>query len=166
MTSITVRDIMTHSPIIMSPDKTVQDAARIMKERNCGALLVGSVAHAQGIITDRDIVVRVLADGKDPSKVHLRSVMSKPLHCCDVDTTLEQAAEQMRVFEVRRLVVIKDGYTNGVITLASMLQNAGTQRLGDNVLHTLLGTRRKQHEMVVSALPDTDDYFENFEGVF
>ena len=115
MDQIKVRDIMTHSPVIMSPKKTVEDAARVMKEYNCGALLIGSAENAKGIITDRDIAVHIVAEGKDPAKMYLKDFMSKPLYSCDVNTSLEEAAEQMRIHEVRRLVVLNEGRTNALL---------------------------------------------------
>jgi CBS domain-containing protein len=170
MNQHTVRDIMTHSPVIMSPEKTVQDAANLMKEHNCGALLVGSSEHAQGIITDRDIAIKVVAAGKDPARTHLKAVMSKPLHSCDVHASLEEAAEQMRTHEVRRLVVMNEGRTNGVITLTALVQHAGSQKLSDQVLHTLLGSRRKCHtakaEVPMGTAGGGCESFDDFEGVF
>jgi signal-transduction protein with cAMP-binding, CBS, and nucleotidyltransferase domain len=170
MNQTKVRDIMTHSPVIMSPEKTVQDAARLMKEHNSGALLIGSSEHAQGIITDRDIAVHIVAEGKDPARTHLKAFLNKPLHSCDVHATLEEAAEQMRLHEVRRLVVLNDGRTNGVITLATLLQHAGTQKLSDQVLHTLLGSSRKCHATKKEASLETSgsecENYDNFEGVF
>jgi CBS domain-containing protein len=169
MTTITVRDIMTHSPIIMSPEKTVQDAARLMEKYNCGALLVGASEHAEGIITDRDIAVKVVAAGKDPAKTHLKGIMSKPLHSCDVHASLEEAAEQMRTHEVRRLMVTNEGRTNGVITLTSLVQHAGSQKLSDQVLHTLLGSRRKHHTAKVASMGTAGGGCENYDdfvGVF
>jgi CBS domain-containing protein len=164
----TLKEIMTHSPVVMSPEKTVEDAAKLMKDHNSGAILVGTKENAAGIITDRDIAIRVVAAGKDPAKTLLKAVMSKPLHCCDIHASMEEVAELMRKCEVRRLVVLKDGHTNGVITLTSLVQNAGSQSLSDKVLHALLGTRRKRHESAAASAPadnDSED-FENFEGVF
>jgi CBS domain-containing protein len=166
MIAIKVRDIMTHSPVVMSPEKTVQDAAHIMKEYNCGALLIGSPLHAQGIITDRDIVLHVVALGKDPARTHLKAFMTKQLHTCDVHATLEEAAEAMRVHEVRRLVVLNDGRTNGVITLAALLLHAGSQKLSDEVLHTLLGSTRKCHTAMEKAIKEECENYDKFEGVF
>jgi CBS domain-containing protein len=167
----TLKDLMTHSPIIISPEKTVHDAAKLMKEHNCGALLVGSPEHAVGIITDRDIAVRVVAEGKDPARTHLKAIMSKPLHSCDVNATPQEAAELMRTHEVRRLVVTRDGHTNGVITLTSLVQHAGSQKLSDAVLHTLLGTRRKHapekaYAMAVGEAGAGCENYDDFTGVF
>jgi len=146
MDQIKVRDIMTHNPFIISSQKTVKDAAKLMKEIDCGILPVGnSPEHVVGVITDRDITVRVTAEGKDPSHTRIADVMTKKVHSCDAETAIEDAAEQMRKHDVCRLVVTKEGRVTGIVTLAELLRNQRNLQVSDKVLHELLGVRKKHH---------------------
>jgi len=146
MQPITVIDVMHHGPFVISPEKTVEDAARLMKEENCGVLPVGG--HSEkivGIITDRDILLRVTAEGKDASKTLISEVMTQEVQSCDGHTSLEDAAEQMSEHNIRRLIVITKDRAMGIVTLAELLRNQGNWRISDRVLHKLLGSRRSHH---------------------
>ncbi len=168
MIHTTLADIMTHSPVIISPEKTVYDAARLMKENKCGTLLVGTAEHAVGIITDRDIAIRVVAEGKDPAHTHIHGAMTRALYTCDVHSALEDVAEQMREHAVSRMVVTRDGRTNGIISIADLLKHAGRQKESDRILHTLLGSCRATS---VESAPSSEASggnanYDAFEGVF
>jgi CBS domain-containing protein len=144
MSQIKVRDIMTHDPFIISPEKTVKDAARLMKDIDCGVLPVGT--HPEkviGMITDRDITLRVTAEGKDANHTLIRDVMTQRVHSCDAATDIEDAAEQMRKHDVCRLLVTKDNLATGIVTLAELLRNKHELHTSDKVLHELLGVRKK-----------------------
>jgi CBS domain-containing protein len=146
METIKVIDVMHHSPFVISPQKTVKDAARLMKEENCGVLPVGT--HSEkivGIITDRDILLRVTAEGKDASKTLISEVMTPEVQICDGHSSLEDAAEQMSEHNIRRLIVITKDRGMGIVTLAELLRNQGNWRISDKVLHKLLGARRIHH---------------------
>jgi len=149
MQEIKVIDIMRHGPRIISPEKTVMDAARLMKELDSGVLPVGT--HSEkivGIITDRDITLRVTAEGKDASTTLISEVMTKEVQTCDGNTSVEDAAEQMSEHNIRRLVVITKNRAAGIVTLAELLRNQGNWRISDKVLHNLLGVRRSHHAKV------------------
>lgn len=145
MNSIKVVDIMHHGPFIISPEKTVKDAAILMKEENCGVLPIGTRSKIEGIITDRDILLRVTAEGKDPSTTLIKEVMTKEVRSCDGETSIEEAAEQMSEHNIRRLLVITKDKAIGLVTLAELLRNRGDRRSSDKVLHQLLGKRRNRH---------------------
>jgi len=141
-----VIDIMKHSPTLISSQKTVKDAAILMKEFNYGALLVGT--HPEeivGIITDRDITLRVTAEGKDASDTLVRDVMTKPVQTCNGETNLEDAAMQMSEHNIRRLVVLTANKAPGIVTLVELLRNQGNLTVSDRVLHGLLGVKDGRH---------------------
>jgi CBS domain-containing protein len=147
MSEITVGDIMKCDPYIISPDKTVKAAAQLMKEIDSGILPVGT--HPEkivGIITDRDIVLRVTAEGKYASEVLIQDAMTPKVYSCTTETALEDAANLMCTYGVRRLVVTKQNRITGIITLIELLRNEGKVRLSDKVLHALLGIH-KNHPM-------------------
>jgi len=147
MSQIKVEDIMTHDPFIISPEKTVETAAKLMKEINCGILPVGT--HPEkivGIITDRDIMLRVTAEGKDASQTLIQDVMTKEVYGCDAEADIESAAKQMREYNVCRLVVTRENKRiTGIVTLGELLRNDGIVQVSDKVLHELLGLRKKYH---------------------
>jgi CBS domain-containing protein len=104
-----VRDAMTHRAETIGPDETLQAAARTMKERGVGALVVSDDGRVLGILTDRDIVVRSTAEGSSPAEVDVRSAMTpQVVECCEEDE-LEGAAALMAHGAVRRLVVLDSG---------------------------------------------------------
>ena len=78
-----IRDIMTSNPSTVEPDKTVVDAARIMKQEDAGVVPVTENGRLTGMVTDRDIAVRVVAEGKDPQATPVREVASKDLVTID-----------------------------------------------------------------------------------
>ena len=150
MQQIKVIDIMNHSPLIISPEKTVKDAAKLMKEANCGVLPVGT--HPEkivGIITDRDITLRVTAEGKNASHTLVQDVMTREVQTCDGESNIEDAAEQMSEHNIRRLIVITKNRATGIVTLAELLRNQGNWRISDKVLHNLLGMPRSHHAKAV-----------------
>jgi CBS domain-containing protein len=118
-----IKEIMTKEPSFVSPDDTITQAAQKMKEIDCGVLPVGTDKdHCVGMITDRDIVLRVLAKGKDPKQATVKEAMTKEVHCCHEEDNLDKAAQLMREHQVNRLLV-KDAsnHVTGIITFGAML---------------------------------------------
>lgn len=144
MKSIKARDIMTPKPRMIKPTQTVQEAAEIMKEEDFGVLPVGTPEAVIGVITDRDITVRVTATGKDASKTPVQDVMTKKFISCNETDEIEHAAELMRHHDVSRVMVLRfDKASNyeaitGIITMADLLRNKGDRHKSDKVLHELL----------------------------
>ena len=101
-----LKDIMTQEVEVVHPDTDLVEIARLMKERNVGALPVCEGDKIQGIITDRDIVVRAMAQEREPHQTRARDVMTKDVHWCYADDTLEHAARVMQAKNVRRLIVV------------------------------------------------------------
>lgn len=101
-----VRDVMTPRAETIRPDETLKAAACRMKERGVGALVVLEEGRAIGVLTDRDIVVRSIAEGRDPTEADVRSAMTpQVIDCCEEDE-LEGAVRRMEGGAVRRLVVV------------------------------------------------------------
>ena len=116
-----VGDIMTRSVEIVSPDATIQEAATVMAEQDIGSVLVGTEGAAEGILTDRDIILRVVVDGRDPTQVRVRDVMSARLFTCRPDDAVDAALRQMRDRQVRRLPVVDgDGRLLGIVALSDL----------------------------------------------
>jgi len=141
MQSMKVKEVMANDLHMVQPAQSVKDAAEIMRDLECGILPVGSPGHIVGMITDRDIAIRLTAEGKDPAKTEVNQIMSKNVYSCDEDDAVEEAAERMLRRDVGRLIVMKDGKVTGIVTLASMLRANGDEMAGKTVLHALLGSQ-------------------------
>ncbi len=106
-----VGDIMTTHVIVAPFGKTILEVAKLMKKSNIGSVIIvenNAGKHAKGIVTERDIVHKVLAKGSDPYQVNVEEIMSKPLRVVKPNTTIEDAAKAMRDNKVKRLPVVND----------------------------------------------------------
>jgi CBS domain-containing protein len=138
MKTIKVKEIMTEEPFIISPTETVNTAAKHMKKIDCGVLPVGSEDKVIRMITDRDIIIRVIAEGRDPGKITVQEVMTKQLYSCDENDDIQDAAEKMRKHDVSRLLVTKGKKVTGIVNMTCLLRNDGHRGKSDKVLHELL----------------------------
>lgn len=115
-----VRDIMTPDPLTIERTLSVVDAARIMRSSDIGDVIVCDHGKLYGVLTDRDIVVRAVAEGRDPSKIMVAEVCSCDLITVDAETPAEQAVTLMRENAIRRIPVIEDGMPIGIVTLGDL----------------------------------------------
>ena len=121
--AVRVRDLMTRSLVSMDPEDTVTEAARLMDRKRIHSILIGSHGNEfSGIITDLDIVSRVVSKGLDPSKVKVREVMTSPLVSIGEDATIEECAKKMRENGVRRLIVESDDGKVGMIAESDIVR--------------------------------------------
>jgi CBS domain-containing protein len=116
----TVDEVMTHDPRTVSPDDTVHDAAREMREGDVGAVLLEDGGKLAGIVTDRDIVVRAVADGKDPDEVTAGEVATRDVVTLTPDQPIRAAVRFMREHDVRRVPVVQDGRPVGIVSLGDL----------------------------------------------
>ena len=110
-----VEDIMSKKVVTIDYSATVKVAARMMAQRKVSCLVVLQGNSALGIVTERDLVRKILAAGVDPSKVLISDVMSTPLVSIVAGSTVLEAAEKMSEYLIRRLVVVDEG--GGVVGL-------------------------------------------------
>jgi len=101
-----VRDVMTPNPQCVSEKDTVRDAARIMKEQDTGVVPVVDGKKVVGLITDRDIVIRCVAEGKNPLDARVSDVMTKSVRKVKEDATINEVLTMMSSAEIRRLPVV------------------------------------------------------------
>lgn len=111
---MTVADVMTRDVEFIAADASAQDAAELMGELDVGALPVGSAERLLGIITDRDILYRVVARGLDPAATRMREICSRPVVACRPADPLTAAMDMMASHHVRRLPV-QDPDTGAII---------------------------------------------------
>jgi CBS domain-containing protein len=121
----TVKDLMKKDPVIISPDSTLKDAAEKMASAKCGALLVGTEDDLEGVITDRDIIIRAVAKGKNPAKELIRDYMTPEVCACHEDDTTDQAAELMGQRGISRVIVEDDdGKPSGILTFGRIVRQS------------------------------------------
>ncbi|MCI0348432.1 MAG: CBS domain-containing protein, partial [Acidobacteriales bacterium] len=115
-----VREIMTTDVATAQPDSTLEEVASMMKEEDTGAIPVLDEDELVGIITDRDIVVRCIAEGKDATETNVEDILSEDLATIEPDADVEEAARLMSQRQIRRLPVVEDGMLVGVISLGDI----------------------------------------------
>ncbi|MBS1189792.1 MAG: hypothetical protein H6R10_1584 [Rhodocyclaceae bacterium] len=129
-----VREAMTRDVRIANPDQSIHDVARIMAECDVGALPVGERDRLVGIITDRDIAVRAVAEGKSPDATKVRDVMSRSVKYCFEDEDVSQVAQNMGSIQVHRLPVLNhDKRLVGIVALADIANCEGADTAGQAV---------------------------------
>lgn len=115
-----VREIMSAAPVSMAASESVSAAARAMKERGIGTVLVLSGGQLSGLVTDRDITIRVLAENRDPRTTRLGDICGGELAVLSPDDDVETATRIVRDRAVRRLPVIADGTPVGVVSIGDL----------------------------------------------
>lgn len=122
-TDFKVGQCMTVGVFTLPADKTVLDAALLLRKAAVGSIIITQKGKAKGIITERDIAYKVVAEGKDPKKVKLKSVMSRPLKIIKASDKIENAALALRNNKVKRLPVVdRSGRLVGIITEGDLLR--------------------------------------------
>lgn len=120
-----VRDLMTLDPKVVSPDASVRDAARVMRAEDAGIVPVCHEGRILGVITDRDLTVRVLANGRDPTAVQVSEVMSGDVQVVTPDDLLVDAVRIMGEEHVRRLPVVdRDDRIVGILSMTDVAREA------------------------------------------
>lgn len=120
----TVRDILARkgSDIIsVAPGETALRAAQLMNDRSIGGVVVTDGGRLAGIFTERDILRRVVAQGRDPATTRVTEVMTAPVIACSPDTSLEECAAMMTAKHIRHLPVVTEKGLSGVITIGDVL---------------------------------------------
>jgi CBS domain-containing protein len=124
--SMTVKDVMTANPDCCTPESSLQEIARLMVECDCGEIPVCDESNKPvGVVTDRDIVCRVVAKGQNPSDLTARDCMSGPVVTATPDVSIEDCARLMEQYQVRRLPVVDEsGTCCGMIAQADFARKA------------------------------------------
>ena len=115
-----VRDIMTAAPVTVEPQASVANVARLMRDQNIGAVLVMEKDHLRGLVSDRDLVVRALAQGADPEQTTVANACSDDLVTIGPDDDLDRAVEVMREYSIRRIPVVEGDHPVGIVSLGDM----------------------------------------------
>jgi CBS domain-containing protein len=114
-----IRDVMTGDPASVEASATVQEAAQLMDQKDIGAVLVVENGEVKGIVTDRDVVVRVVAKGNGPD-ASVREAATTDVETLSPDDSIEDAIKKMEQADVRRLPVVEDGKPAGIVSLGDL----------------------------------------------
>ena len=121
-----VSQVMTRGVRSMSPSDTVRFAAQAMEELNVGVVPVCDGERLVGMVTDRDIAVRTVAQGRPPETTRLADVMSTDVQCCFDDDPIETVTERMQAHQIRRMPVVDhERHLVGIVSLGDVAAKAG-----------------------------------------
>lgn len=123
----TIRDVMTASPRTIDHNDTVREAAELMRAEDIGNVIVCDGGEVCGIVTDRDVAVRVVAEGKDPSATIVGDICSKDLTTVSPDDPVDEAVRLMRDNALRRLPVVEGGKPVGIVSIGDLAIDLDSQ---------------------------------------
>jgi CBS domain-containing protein len=130
----TVREVMTSNPRTIDADSDVATAAKLLKDEDVGAVPVVEGDQPIGVLTDRDVVLKVVAEGKDPQTTRVREVASTNVVTVDPQQDLDEALRLMAQHQVRRLPVVEeDGKIVGILAQADVARHADDTKTGELV---------------------------------
>ena len=127
-----IKDIMTRGVETVSPQTTLQEAAARMKTLDVGPLPVCDGDRIEGMVTDRDIVVRGIAEGRDPRTTKVSDVMSRDVVTCAENDDVKVAARTMKEKQIRRLLVVDEKHkVSGIVSLGDVAVEGNDKMSGD-----------------------------------
>jgi CBS domain-containing protein len=129
-----VREAMTSSPRTVTGDSSIAEAARLMRDEDTGIAPITEGQRLVGVVTDRDIAIKVVAQGKDPETTKVTQIASTTLVTIDPEQDLDEALRLMAQHQLRRLPVVEeDGNIVGILAQADVAQHADAARTGQVV---------------------------------
>jgi CBS domain-containing protein len=129
-----IREVMTSNPRTVEADKPVAEAAKLMRDEDVGLAPVVEGDRLVGTLTDRDIAIRVVAEGKDPASTPVREVASTEVVTVSPEQDLDEATRLMAQHQVRRVPVVEeDGRLVGVVAQADVARQSDEQQTGELV---------------------------------
>lgn len=143
-----VKEAMSKDVVKIDTSKSVHEAAKLMADKGVGCLLITSGRKTLGILTERDLVSKIVAESFDPSKVLVSDVMTTPMYTISSDQPVDRAAELMLKYKVRRLPVVDNDSLVGIIT-ASDLAKALAEKLKSDDL--ILGAIARKADPLMSG---------------
>jgi CBS domain-containing protein len=133
-----VQDVMTRDPRTVTPDTTTREAAQLMKDEGIGIVPVVDQGRLLGVITDRDIAIRIVAEGRDVD-ARVRDVMStKRLATCRPDEDVDVVMETMATEQLRRIPIVDErGSLVGIVAQADIVRKAGNDRKAERTVERI-----------------------------
>jgi CBS domain-containing protein len=138
-----IRDVMTPNPRTVSPDDTIQAAARIMQTMDTGAVPVVNNGRVLAVVTDRDIVVRVVAEGTPITNL-ISTIASQDVITASPEMSTREASELMSEHQIRRLPVVENDRLVGIVSIGDIAVKEGKDsRTGDTLQGISEGVKEK-----------------------
>jgi CBS domain-containing protein len=128
-----VRDVMTSNPTTCEPSATLVDAAKVIALEDVGSVPIVENGRLVGIVTDRDIIVRAVAEGRDVTSTTVKDVASKDLVTVTPDEDLDRALQLMGQRQVRRIPVVEGDQVVGIVSQADVARAADDEKTGEVV---------------------------------
>ena len=126
-----IKDVMSPNFKFMAPDSPVSEVAQQMRDMDCGFMPLAENDKMVGMITDRDITIRAVAEGKNPAECQARDVMTAKTYYCYDDQDVEEVCNNMGEIQVRRLPVVnRDKRLVGVVSMGDLAQAASRPNVG------------------------------------
>lgn len=139
-----VADIMSSPVITIEGDASIRDSSLTMIDRRIGSIIVTERDKPLGIVTERDLVERVVAPCKDPNRTKIKEIMSTPLITTSKETGILDAMRKMRAHDISRLVVMEDGTLTGIISERDIIRAVTISSITS--FSTLLRKRRQRQD--------------------
>jgi len=170
-TNVTVNDAMTSSVITVKPENSAADAAFIMAQNEVGCLIVKSNGEPEGIVTETDLINKVVARDIKASTITVEEIMTKNLIKIDPGRELNEAARFMSKMNIRRLAVVKDGLLKGILTAKDIM--AVSPELTEILVENARMENQREYNNKESHLPGVCetcgnfmDYLDEIDGKF
>jgi CBS domain-containing protein len=125
-----IQELMTVKPRTVKTGDSIVDAAKLMRGEDAGIAPIVDGDRLVGVVTDRDIAIRVVAEGKDPSTTTVEEIASRNLVTVEPGQDLDDALRLMAQHQVRRLPVVDDGKLVGIVAQADVAKHADAKRTG------------------------------------
>jgi CBS domain-containing protein len=123
-----VKDLMTADPACCAPNTGLQELARMMLDNDCGAIPIVDKGKPVGVVSDRDIAIRAVAEGRNPLELTAGDIMSSPVETVTQDTSIDDLFDLMEDRQIRRVVVVdQSGKVCGIVAQADIAEYAGDE---------------------------------------
>ncbi|MCS7097886.1 MAG: CBS domain-containing protein [Candidatus Methanomethyliaceae archaeon] len=165
-TAIRVEDVMTRDLVTLPESSSARDVAIAMSGKRIGSVIIVHEGNPVGIITERDLIERVLAKGLDPDKVISKDIMSSPLFVIDPKVGIMEAARKMASLNIRRLIVVDRGKMVGIITSSDILSAAPEMiEILMESAREILTPERKELEVMAGYCDNCEEWSDSLKEV-
>jgi len=148
--SLCVKDVMARRVLLVEASSSAKNAARMMNKFGVSSLIVSSEGDVVGILTERDILTRVVASGQDPEQVEVGEIMSEPIIVVNPDTPLEQAVQIMLMERIKKLPVMEK--EEGKIKMVGILSMTDIARIQPHLIENIKNLTQKNDPELMAEL--------------
>ncbi len=142
-----VKDVMTKSVITVSPDTSVKKASMVMKKNDIGSLIIMKGEKLAGIITERDVIRKVVSPGKSTTKTNISNIMSENVITIDAKSSLDKACKIMKKEHIKKLPVLDKGKLAGIVTETDIVSNE--PRMASYIYRMVLKEEKKSMKPIL-----------------